>query len=271
MERTVRQVILTLALGMGLAFCEPPVSSQYGVPGNFDGQGSHGVGGGHGGAGTVTNSYGAPLNGGGHDAHQDFIDSQPKSYEFGYAVKDAASGNDFGRRETSDGETVRGEYRVQLPDGRTQIVTYTADWRTGFHADVRYEGVASYPDQYNNNNNNNNNNNYNNNNNNYNNNNGYNDLSANSLDTGYNGAGNNGAYNGNNNYHGSNGNYNTGVGVSGVNNNYANGHNNNYNDNNYDGNSLNGGYNYNAGYSSNANNNFGSKSPVSSYGTPAFH
>lgn len=44
---------------------------------------------------------------------------------------------------------MRGEYRVQLPDGRTQIVTYTADWRTGFHADVRYEGVAQYPDQYN--------------------------------------------------------------------------------------------------------------------------
>lgn len=74
---------------------------------------------------------------------------QPKSYEFGYSVKDDATGNDFGRRETSDGETVRGEYRVQLPDGRTQIVTYTADWRTGFHADVRYEGTATYPDQYN--------------------------------------------------------------------------------------------------------------------------
>lgn len=78
---------------------------------------------------------------------------QPMSYEFGYAVKDQATGNDFGRRETSDGETVRGEYRVQLPDGRTQIVTYTADWRTGFHADVRYEGTANYPDQYNNQNN----------------------------------------------------------------------------------------------------------------------
>jgi hypothetical protein len=74
---------------------------------------------------------------------------QPKSYEFGYSVKDQATGNDFGRRESSDGETVRGEYRVQLPDGRTQIVTYTADWRTGFHADVRYEGTATYPDQYN--------------------------------------------------------------------------------------------------------------------------
>jgi len=64
-------------------------------------------------------------------------------------VKDQATGNDFGRQESSDGETVRGEYRVQLPDGRTQIVTYTADWRTGFHADVRYEGTATYPNQYN--------------------------------------------------------------------------------------------------------------------------
>lgn len=85
------------------------------------------------------------------------------SYEFGYAVKDQATGNDFGRRESSDGETVRGEYRVQLPDGRTQIVTYTADWRTGFHADVRYEGTPTYPDQFNNQNNGYNNNNNNNN------------------------------------------------------------------------------------------------------------
>ncbi|KPJ14849.1 Pro-resilin [Papilio machaon] len=71
--------------------------------------------------------------------------TKPKSYEFGYSVKDSRSGNDYGRREKSDGHEVRGEYRVFLPDGRTQIVTYHADWKTGFHADVRYEGEATYP------------------------------------------------------------------------------------------------------------------------------
>ncbi|RZB40817.1 Chitin bind 4 domain containing protein [Asbolus verrucosus] len=74
---------------------------------------------------------------------------QPKSYEFGYQVKDEYTGNNYNRKEASDGNQVRGEYRVQLPDGRTQIVTYYADWQTGFHADVRYEGTAQYPEQYN--------------------------------------------------------------------------------------------------------------------------
>lgn len=49
---------------------------------------------------------------------------QPKAYEFGYSVKDAQSGNDYDRHETSDGNVVKGEYRVQLPDGRTQIGMY---------------------------------------------------------------------------------------------------------------------------------------------------
>ena len=35
-----------------------------------------------------------------------------------------------------------GEYRVELPDGRVQIVTYHADHEHGFIADVKYEGVA---------------------------------------------------------------------------------------------------------------------------------
>lgn len=70
---------------------------------------------------------------------------QPKSYQFGYSVRDYASGNDYNRHETSDGNTIQGEYRVQLPDGRTQIVTYIADWKNGYRANVRYEGEAYHP------------------------------------------------------------------------------------------------------------------------------
>ena len=32
---------------------------------------------------------------------------------------------------------ISGEYRVELPDGRTQIVTYHADHEGGFVADVK--------------------------------------------------------------------------------------------------------------------------------------
>ncbi|XP_037775730.1 cuticle protein 19-like [Penaeus monodon] len=66
-------------------------------------------------------------------------------YDFAYAVKDDYSGNDFGHNENSDGNVVTGEYYVLLPDGRRQIVTYTADHNTGYVADVRYEGEATYP------------------------------------------------------------------------------------------------------------------------------
>lgn len=63
-------------------------------------------------------------------------------------MKDPHTGSDFKQQETSDGNTVKGQYKVLLPDGRTQIVTYTADWQTGFHADVKYEGEAIYPSTY---------------------------------------------------------------------------------------------------------------------------
>ena len=60
-------------------------------------------------------------------------------YDFAYTIKDEPTYNDFGRQESSDGKVVKGSYRVALPDGRTQIVTYTAD-EYGYRADVKYEG-----------------------------------------------------------------------------------------------------------------------------------
>ena len=45
-----------------------------------------------------------------------------KPYSFAYEVVDPLGGTNFGHRETSDGAVVEGEYRVVLPDGRTQIV-----------------------------------------------------------------------------------------------------------------------------------------------------
>ncbi|KRT82726.1 Insect cuticle protein [Oryctes borbonicus] len=132
-------------VSFGMVLCEPPVlSPQYGAPFNGGpplGPSLPGPIGNNGGP----NYY----NGNDVGGHADHDHSQAMAYEFGYQVKDDYSGNNYGRQEKSDGNEVRGEYRVQLPDGRTQIVTYYADWQTGFHADVRYEGQAQYPDQYN--------------------------------------------------------------------------------------------------------------------------
>lgn len=70
-----------------------------------------------------------------------FYHSQPEPFNFNYQVKDAVTGSDFGHKADSDGKTVQGSYNVALPDGRKQIVTYTAD-EGGYKADVKYEGEA---------------------------------------------------------------------------------------------------------------------------------
>lgn len=66
-------------------------------------------------------------------------------FDFNYAVKDDYYGTDYGHQATSNGDQVRGEYRVQLPDGRLQIVKYIADWKDGYTAEVSYQGEAQYP------------------------------------------------------------------------------------------------------------------------------
>lgn len=52
-------------------------------------------------------------------------------------MNDKETGDDFSHTQQSSGSATNGEYRVRLPDGRMQIVSYTAD-ENGYQADVRY-------------------------------------------------------------------------------------------------------------------------------------
>ena len=66
----------------------------------------------------------------------------PVNYNWEYAVLDDKY-NDFGHKENRDGYAAIGKYYVNLPDGRTQIVSYRVDnENSGYIADVRYEGQA---------------------------------------------------------------------------------------------------------------------------------
>ncbi|XP_057381209.1 pro-resilin-like [Daphnia carinata] len=78
-------------------------------------------------------------------AYSKSYDYPPQPYSFAWEVNDAPSYNDYAHSENSDGKLTTGSYRVVLPDGRTQIVNYKAD-SYGYVADVKYEGVAKYPE-----------------------------------------------------------------------------------------------------------------------------
>merc|ERR1712209_20481 len=68
------------------------------------------------------------------------------NYNYQFGVNDAEySGAVFSHQEDREAYNTKGEYRVNLPDGRVQIVSYTAR-PEGYVADVRYEGEAVYPE-----------------------------------------------------------------------------------------------------------------------------
>ena len=71
----------------------------------------------------------------------------PRPFHYAYGVKDSYAGTDFDKKESQDkAGNVEGQYRVALPDGRTQIVTYHADHYNGNVVDVKYEGHPTYPE-----------------------------------------------------------------------------------------------------------------------------
>ena len=80
--------------------------------------------------------------------HAPAYDESPKPYVFEYGVADDYSGANFKAAEASDSKAVTGSYSVNLPDGRIQTVTYTADpyGYGGFVADVAYSGEPHYPE-----------------------------------------------------------------------------------------------------------------------------
>merc|ERR1712045_341968 len=73
------------------------------------------------------------------------IPAGPPVYGYECAVNDDYSKANFGQNEKRDGYATSGSYRVALPDGRIQTVTYgTADAYSGNVAQVTYEGVPHY-------------------------------------------------------------------------------------------------------------------------------
>ena len=69
----------------------------------------------------------------------------PTPYNYEYGVNSPHHGSVFSQKETRDNYNTAGEYRVNLPDGRVQIVSYSAGPH-GYVADVKYEGEPVYPE-----------------------------------------------------------------------------------------------------------------------------
>merc|ERR1712183_432623 len=84
-----------------------------------------------------------------HPSYQEtnYNEEPARPYKFDYGVQDQHTSANYGHSEVSTGEAVEGSYKVALPDGRVQTVTYIADPVHGFQAQVSYEGEAVYPEE----------------------------------------------------------------------------------------------------------------------------
>ncbi|XP_054281984.1 pro-resilin-like [Macrosteles quadrilineatus] len=109
--------------------CGAPQGYSYSSPGHPPGRPTFGQGSGqypH----RPSNSFGS----GGYDDNEY---SEPANYQFQYDVSAPEYGTRFGHQESRTGDSTRGRYYVDLPDGRTQVVDYTAD-QTGYHPRISY-------------------------------------------------------------------------------------------------------------------------------------
>merc|ERR1712025_155352 len=78
---------------------------------------------------------------------QDIYPYAPPVYTYEYSVNDpSVSGSVFSVHESRNDLEAAGDYRVSLPDGRTQVVSYTVSGpQGGYVASVEYEGEAAFP------------------------------------------------------------------------------------------------------------------------------
>merc|ERR1712168_489815 len=78
------------------------------------------------------------------DDDDDELSRDPYAYQV--KVDDDKTSNRYEINEAGSPEVVEGSYRIALPDGRVQVVTYQVHADKGFEAKVSYEGTAQYPD-----------------------------------------------------------------------------------------------------------------------------
>ncbi|EDW68928.1 uncharacterized protein [Drosophila virilis] len=77
----------------------------------------------------------------GGGTHSDYV-ARPE-YSFAYGIEDGQTRVLQNRKETRNGDEVRGVYSVVDPDGTLRVVKYTADDTNGFQAEVITNGVAT--------------------------------------------------------------------------------------------------------------------------------